>query len=166
MFLALPIGSARSHRVKRSGIVFRRRSFRRSLAGVIVVLAAVAVARSTALASTCGSYVISNGSLGVDSGGSAMNPMTHDGMVDHQRSVGSPHSPHVPTPCELGFCHGPNHVPAAPPIPNVRPLENLLFHFDSAAERDGVQWRYITGSAWPRPGFQLQLDRPPKSLQI
>ena len=134
--------------------------------GRVVVLAALCVVTHYAAASDCGSYVIANPTLhgkqmalGIHMG---ISTMSH-GIVAQDGSV-----PHVPTPCERGFCRGPESIPFVPPaVPIVTPVEHLLPQrtISISPSRESLG-NYCACSAHPCSGFRLPLERPPESLHV
>jgi hypothetical protein len=142
---------------------------RRITAGAMLAAILLLAGQRAARASYCGSYVISN---------SVSHEQMHIGRrlplgpTHKDRATGTvpSHSngqvPHVPSPCERGFCKGPSHGPATPPsVPTVQPFDQVLYQLSATMplQSDG-RWHLLAGSVQPRSGFYRLLDRPPEPI--
>lgn len=148
------------------GAFASRWSLRFGLGRVVVVAALCAVAQYAA-ASNCGSYVIANPTLHGKQIGDGMHMMAAGaaslGSAAHDGSM-----PHIPTPCERGFCRGPDSVPFVPPsAPIANPVEHVLLQltFSIAPSRQSLG-NFRVCLAHPCSGFRLPLERPPESSHV
>src|SRR5206468_658388 len=115
--------------------------------------------RGVALAS-CGADVVAH-PIGAARG-------IHGEMAGGAMSRAEKEMPHVPTPCERGFCHGPTQLPLAPPsVPTSQSFDQLYLQLSSTSPLSTAsRAQLLSTSTQPLPGFQRRLDRPPESVVI
>ena len=160
MLFHLPTRTASLDPVRR-GFAVESGICRSWLLGVLLVAVATIWNAPSAVASHCGSYVISNplGQARMIRGGSDLASVSGE--------IGSSETaPHVPTPCERGQCRSHTPTPFAPPsAPPVRPIEHLWLQLTDTARTTGeLPSHFFSELAHARAGFYRELEQPPDSF--
>jgi hypothetical protein len=152
--LKLAQASVPNHRYAR----LSRRLVRRALYACFVAVLFSAI-HGTALAS-CGADVVAHP---IDAARGTHGEMAGGAMSHTEKGM-----PHIPTPCERGFCHSPTQLPIAPPsVPTTQSFDQLYLQLSSTSPLSTAsRAQLLSMSTQPLPGFQRRLDRPPESAVI